>query len=947
MDAKKIPKKAICIRKTSSWSHLIGKYKFDTNAFDKNDLNVKLSQYSPKMEALINKIKELDERDFKRDGTLYKHIIYSDVSGSYGAKMVASVLLANGLNMVYDKKFNIKPIKELKKSKYSNFALLTSSTVYKRPLSVGLKKKILALLNERPDNIYGENVRFVILDQTFKEGIDVFDVKYLHILEPLLTAAEQTQVIGRGTRFCGQMGLPFNPKYGWKLEVFRYNMTYENTDVFKLYLKHANIDLSAINFSAELEDILKASAVDSVLTENIHNYNNSSQNRFKNLISKLESLKKSTKKDKILVNVYGKIYNNDVKINCNENCHGALQKAPAGILLIAALYSDPKLWYAFTEKYPKTILCNMLSKNKEFCKTVNQLWLQPIRFLKIYGKDLRIQLDKLYARQRIIKNNYDEMVQFMDRYTEHDSLIKGKIMPPPTRLNYIDMKRYIKKYYNKFLWPAINITNLCIKQKSALEDSTKGSKVTFTLSQDFVRNYFVPQSPYKGLFLYHSVGTGKTCTAIATASSSFEKEGYTIIWVTRHTLKEDIWKNMFDKICNVIIQEKKDKGLRIPKTRAERMKILGKNWFPILSYKQFTNMIKGRNKYYQQLVRINGTEDPFRKTLIIIDEIHKVYSSSLSALEKPNPAALNEMVQKSFSVSGVNSIRLLLMTATPITEDPLSAIKILNLILPKDEQFTENYNEFIKEYCNEEGIFTEQGAYNFINKVSGYISHLDRSSDIRQFAYPIIKDILVKPDDSANLQILDRIKYIEDEITKLDLNKPPDVVSKNAAKQDKVDHKIKVKIYKDAIKAYNKELRELTKKLDKDDTSATAMIKKCIDAKQGIKSISSVIAASLSKSSNKSSKPNIKSNKKRLPKLPKKRPEAVPQTASQLTNQPSTPPRPAPAPRPQPQQQPQPVPQQNPITPPKPATISNEPVMPNMSNNLANSEQPQKLPDTF
>ena len=60
---------------------------------------------------------------------------------------------------------------------------------------------------------------FIILDSGFKEGIDVFDVKYMHILEPLITKSERTQVIGRGTRYCGQVGLPFNPNEGWPLYI--------------------------------------------------------------------------------------------------------------------------------------------------------------------------------------------------------------------------------------------------------------------------------------------------------------------------------------------------------------------------------------------------------------------------------------------------------------------------------------------------------------------------------------------------------------------------------------------------------------------------------------------------------------------------------------------------------------------------------------------------------
>jgi hypothetical protein len=50
----------------------------------------------------------------------------------------------------------------------------------------------------------------------------------------------------------------------------------------------------------------------------------------------------------------------------------------------------------------------------------------------------------------------------------------------------------------------------------------------------------------KGILLYHSVGTGKTCTAIAAATRNFEPADYTILWVTRTTLKNNI-----GKICSI------------------------------------------------------------------------------------------------------------------------------------------------------------------------------------------------------------------------------------------------------------------------------------------------------------------------------------------------------------------------------------------------------------
>lgn len=49
---------------------------------------------------------------------------------------------------------------------------------------------------------------------------------------------------------------------------------------------------------------------------------------------------------------------------------------------------------------------------------------------------------------------------------------------------------------------------------------------------------------------------GKTCTAVSLKSFLYEKLDYSVIWVTRKTLKEDVWKNMYDNICDHIIRSK-------------------------------------------------------------------------------------------------------------------------------------------------------------------------------------------------------------------------------------------------------------------------------------------------------------------------------------------------------------------------------------------------------
>jgi hypothetical protein len=250
---------------------------------------------------------------------------------------------------------------------------------------------------------------------------------------------------------------------------------------------------------------------------------------------------------------------------------------------------------------------------------------------------------------------------------------------------------------------------------------------------------------------------------------------------------------MFDNICNVIIQERLRNGEILPSTKAKRMEFLGKNWLQPISYKQFTNLIKGKNKFYKEMVELNGKEDPFRKTLIIIDEIHKIYSSSLSLLERPNPEVLQTMVQNSYKVSGNDSLKLLLMTATPITDDHMSCVKILNLLLENYERFPEEFERFKTMFCNENGLFTEKGSQEFMNRITGLVSYIDRANDRSQFAYPVIRDVMLE---------IEKKRVSNSEIN--------DIALKIKGFEERLNNK-EVKLTKDETKDLKKDIANLKK----------------------------------------------------------------------------------------------------------------------------------------
>jgi len=178
------------------------------------------------------------------------------------------------------------------------------------------------------------------------------------------------------------------------------------------------------------------------------------------------------------------------------------------------------------------------------------------------------------------------------------------------------------------------------------------------------------------------------------------------------------------------------------------------------------------------------------------------------------------MVQKSYTTSNKDSLKLLLMSATPITEDPMSSVKLLNLLLEGDDRFPEDFEEFKSLYCNENGLFSDMGSLQFMDKVSGLISYIDRSNDRSQFAYPIINDIIlnVRSDVSVNQRLVE----IEERIEELEQNK---------LNEDK-------QFNKQQIKDFSKELRELIKekkkidKVDADPKTVIDYINKCFSKKK-------------------------------------------------------------------------------------------------------------------
>ena len=98
---------------------------------------------------------------------------------------------------------------------------------------------------------------------------------------------------------------------------------------------------------------------------------------------------------------------------------------------------------------------------------------------------------------------------------------------------------------------------------------------------------------------------------------------------------------------------------------------------------------------------------------------------------------------------------VLLMTATPIADDPMEFINLMNLLIEKkQDRFTTNYNDFISQYVKSNWNFSLEGRTIFKNRLKGLISYLNRSSDPRQFTQPKFYKVKVP---ISNLDLEDTI----------------------------------------------------------------------------------------------------------------------------------------------------------------------------------------------
>jgi len=231
-----------------------------------------------------------------------------------------------------------------------------------------------------------------------------------------------------------------------------------------------------------------------------------------------------------------------------------------------------------------------------------------------------------------------------------------------------------------------------------LKDSTATMK-EFCMPKKFKlqpQQEFIPQYLWDnkknvtGLLLYHNIGSGKTCTAINIAEKF--KKTMNILVVLPAALIGNFKDELRSKCTDdtYMLDNERSKITSLKHTDIEYKKIIDKTderinkYYTIYSYHKFIDLVQ-ENKI------------KLKNTLLIIDEIQNMISLTGTFYR-----TLLEIINKTD-----DSLRTILLSATPMFDRPVEIGLTLNLLRPK-KLFpigTDFNNEFLTTVRTDNGIF--------------------------------------------------------------------------------------------------------------------------------------------------------------------------------------------------------------------------------------------------
>lgn len=230
------------------------------------------------------------------------------------------------------------------------------------------------------------------------------------------------------------------------------------------------------------------------------------------------------------------------------------------------------------------------------------------------------------------------------------------------------------------------------------------------LPQQFLGKYISPDSPYKGVLVFHEIGSGKTCTAVNIGEQW--KHTRKIVVVTPASLKGN-FRNELRSPCagNAYLKSSERRKLEVLHPSSDEYKNIIREsdkrideYYNIYSYNKFVELALDNNL-------------SLHNSILIIDEVQNMVSEF---------GIFYDTLYRAIHEAPI-SLRIVLLSATPMFDKPIEIALTMNLLripfeFPTGREFDKTFIKTIKKR-NGKIAYEAQNMDIFKERIRGYVSY--------------------------------------------------------------------------------------------------------------------------------------------------------------------------------------------------------------------------------
>lgn len=280
-----------------------------------------------------------------------------------------------------------------------------------------------------------------------------------------------------------------------------------------------------------------------------------------------------------------------------------------------------------------------------------------------------------------------EIEDFLPKY-EDITKSKNSLFNPYTNKDFYESLYFKKEFYDEKL---PRVESIPIEPGQLFKH------------QKIISRFLSSHTPYNELLLAHSMGTGKSCSAVGVVEQIRSEGGKfrgALILAPGKGLLDNFVQEIALKCTHNKYLPANYSSIRGEKNRMYALRQAVKHFYKFRTYMTFAKDIQQmivrnipKNDPNRQEKMYKNIRDRFSNIVIIMDEVHHLRPKPNA---KKDERVTYDMIKLLCRVT--NNRKILLMSGTPIKDSPDEIASIMNLILPRDIPIGQ---EFINTYLEE------------------------------------------------------------------------------------------------------------------------------------------------------------------------------------------------------------------------------------------------------